>query len=217
MPKTFGRRRHPCFCFQPKFYGCKKSNKVKIGLDGSEHDESMTHTGNVDSGIDSVEQTYKFETAFLNPDCYEKLSPEIEPKEVAKQFLKVSNLKKQYENGFKAVNGINVKMYTDQIFCLLGHNGAGKTTTISMLTGLIGSSSGDATLFGNDMFKQMDLVRKEMGVCPQHDVLFDLLTPEEHLEIFYEFKGADKKNKKEEIKQLLNDIGVADKKDNMAY
>lgn len=31
-----------------------------------------------------------------------------------------------------------------------------------------------------------------MGVCPQHDVLFELLTPEEHLEIFYEFKGGDK-------------------------
>ena len=56
-----------------------------------------------------------------------------------------------------------------------------------------------------------------MGVCPQHDVLFDLLTPEEHLDIFYEFKGADKTHKKEEIKKMLIDIGVADKKDNMAY
>lgn len=30
-----------------------------------------------------------------------------------------------------------------------------------------------------------------MGVCPQHDVLFDFLTPIEHLEIFYDFKGGD--------------------------
>ena len=30
-----------------------------------------------------------------------------------------------------------MRMYTDQIFVLLGHNGAGKTTTISMLTGMI--------------------------------------------------------------------------------
>ena len=61
-----------------------------------------------------------------------------------------------------------------------------------MLTGLINSTSGEASLFGNDMFAEMDVVRKEMGVCPQHDVLFDLLTPEEHLDIFYEFKGASK-------------------------
>ena len=56
-----------------------------------------------------------------------------------------------------------------------------------------------------------------MGVCPQHDVLFDLLTPEEHMDIFYEFKGADKTNKKKEIDALLEDIGVADKRKNLAY
>lgn len=115
------------------------------------------------------------------------------------QFLKVEGLKKQYENGFKAVNGLNVKMFSDQIFVLLGHNGAGKSTTISMLTGLINSSEGRASLFGIDMFSQMGQARQTMGVCPQHDVLFDLLTPEEHLEIFYEFKGADTSNKDKEI------------------
>ena len=88
----------------------------------------------------------------MNPLCYEKLDPEIENKEQAKHFLKIDNLQKEYENGFKAVNGLNVKMYTDQIFCLLGHNGAGKTTTISMLTGLIHSSSGSVNLFGDDVF-----------------------------------------------------------------
>lgn len=68
-----------------------------------------------------------------------------------------------------------------------------------MLTGLINNTQGEANLFGIDMFSQMDEARKVMGVCPQHDVLFDLLTPEEHLEIFYDFKGADKTHKKKEI------------------
>lgn len=52
-----------------------------------------------------------------------------------------------------------------------------------------------------------------MGVCPQHDVLFDLLTPEEHLDIFYDFKGGDPARKEEEIRGLIVDVGVApDKK-----
>ena len=52
-----------------------------------------------------------------------------------------------------------------------------------------------------------------MGVCPQHDVLFDLLTPEEHLDIFYDFKGGNPATKAEEIKSLIVDVGVApDKK-----
>jgi len=56
-----------------------------------------------------------------------------------------------------------------------------------------------------------------MGVCPQHDVLFDLLTPEEHLDIFYDFKGADPAKKKDEIEKIMKDVGVDDKKKNMAY
>ena len=50
-------------------------------------------------------------------------------------------------------------MYNGEIFALLGHNGAGKTTTISMLTGLISSSSGKAEVFGYDLFSEMNEVR----------------------------------------------------------
>jgi len=64
-------------------------------------------------------------------------------------------------------------MYNSQIFALLGHNGAGKTTVISMLTGLLNKTQGGARCFDVDMFERMDEVREFMGVCPQHDVLFD--------------------------------------------
>lgn len=75
-------------------------------------------------------------------------------------------MKKTFENGFEAVKGVNLKMYTGQIFALLGHNGAGKTTTISMLTGLISSTDGQAEVLGLDLFGDMDSVRHKMGVCP---------------------------------------------------
>ena len=54
-----------------------------------------------------------------------------------------------------------------------------------------------------------------MGVCPQHDVLFDLLTPQEHLEIFCDFKGV-KSDKDKEINQILKDIDLYEKKDSRA-
>ena len=66
---------------------------------------------------------------------------------------------KEYPNGFKAVNGINVKMYKNQIFALLGHNGAGKTTTISMLTGLLPKTKGYAEVFDKSLFSEMQGVR----------------------------------------------------------
>lgn len=143
-------------------------------------------------------------------DVYEPVSKEVGKLELRRLLLKVSGLEKTYENGFKAVNGINLKMYSGQIFALLGHNGAGKSTTISMLTGLFEATAGAAEVFGINMFEQMDRVRQIMGVCPQHDVLFELLTPEEHLDIFYDFKGADPDpvKKQTEIDTLLRDVGV---------
>ena len=82
-------------------------------------------------------------------------------------------------------------MYNGQIFALLGHNGAGKTTTLSMLTGLLEPTSGRAEVFGKDIFNEMDEIRKILGVCPQHDVLFEMLTPEEHLRLYAAFKGTE--------------------------
>jgi ABC-type multidrug transport system ATPase subunit len=66
-------------------------------------------------------------------------------------LLQVRDLRKTYANGFTAVKGLNVKMYQGQIFALLGHNGAGKTTLISMLTGLLQPTSGEAEVFGIDI------------------------------------------------------------------
>lgn len=115
-------------------------------------------------------------------------------------------LKKTYDNGFQGVKGINLRMFSGQIFALLGHNGAGKTTTVSMLTGLIKSTEGFAEIFGMDLFDKMDDVRQFLGVCPQHNILFEHLTPEEHLEIFCDFKGVEKRAKQEEIDKMLRDI-----------
>lgn len=57
-------------------------------------------------------------------------------------------------------------MFEGQIFALLGQNGAGKTTTISMLTGLLPATAGNATVYNRDIFNEMKEVRQKMGVCP---------------------------------------------------
>ena len=64
---------------------------------------------------------------------------------------------------------------------LLGHNGAGKTTLIYMLTGMLNMSEGEASLFGKSVKKEIIEVRKQIGLCQQHDVLFDNMSIEEHL------------------------------------
>ena len=75
-------------------------------------------------------------------------------------------------------------MFKGQITALLGHNGAGKTTTISMLTGLFTPTGGRALINGLSVVEDIDLIRTNLGICPQHNVLFDRLTVREHLYFF---------------------------------
>lgn len=86
--------------------------------------------------------------------------------EANNSYLKIEDLQKTFSSGFQAVKGVSLKMYESQIFALLGHNGAGKSTTISMLTGLIEKSSGEAACYDVNLFNEMDEVREFMGVCP---------------------------------------------------
>lgn len=99
-------------------------------------------------------------------------------------------------------------MYNGQIFALLGHNGAGKTTTLSMLTGLLEPTAGEASVMNLDIFNNMEEVRKHLGVCPQHDVLFEFLNPEDHLRLFAAFKGTPKDQIEAQVAQMLVDIDL---------
>ena len=53
------------------------------------------------------------------------------------QALKIEKLNKIYDNGFQALNNINLEITPGEIFALLGPNGAGKTTLISTICGLV--------------------------------------------------------------------------------
>jgi ATP-binding cassette subfamily A (ABC1) protein 3 len=111
-----------------------------------------------------------------------------------------------------AVAGTDLTIYNGQIFALLGHNGAGKTTTLSMLTGLIEPDAGHAEVFGIDIFNQMDEMRKNLGVCPQHDVLFEFLTPEDHLRLFAAFKGTPEDIIEDQVQKMLGEIDLLQQK-----
>jgi ABC-type multidrug transport system ATPase subunit len=111
-----------------------------------------------------------------------------------------------------AVDGLNLTMYSGQITALLGHNGAGKSTTISILSGLIEPSFGTAIIEGLDIRTDMNAIRRNLGVCPQHDVLFPDLTVEEHLILFASFKGAKGKAMREEVEAMIKSVGLTEKR-----
>nr|CAD7402680.1 unnamed protein product [Timema poppensis] len=140
---------------------------------------------------------------------------ESEPKHL---HLGVSlcNLGKVYGNKKVAVRNLNLNFYEDQITSFLGHNGAGKTTTISILTGLLRPSSGTAYIYGVDIRKDMDSIRQSLGTCPQHNVLFDELTVEEHLWFYARLKDRPVVNIEMEINIMIEDLGLPDKRQTLS-
>ncbi|CAK9312054.1 unnamed protein product [Citrullus colocynthis] len=83
-----------------------------------------------------------------------------------------------------AVRGLSLALARGECFGLLGPNGAGKTSFINMMIGLIKPTAGTALVEGLDISTEMNGIYSSMGVCPQHDLLWETLTGREHL-LFY--------------------------------
>ncbi|CAN8200951.1 unnamed protein product [Coccothraustes coccothraustes] len=109
-----------------------------------------------------------------------------------------------------AVDNLSLNFYEGNITSLLGHNGAGKTTTISILTGLFPTSSGTIFVYGKDIRTDQEVIRKNMGVCMQHNVLFNYLTTKEHLLLYGYIKvpHCSKQELYQEVKRTLKETGL---------
>ncbi|XP_067103215.1 phospholipid-transporting ATPase ABCA1b [Osmerus mordax] len=139
--------------------------------------------------------------------CVEEEPAHLEP------GVYIENLVKVYRHGKKlAVDGLTLGFYEGQITSFLGHNGAGKTTTMSILTGLFPPTSGTAYIMGRDIRSELSTIRQSLGVCPQHNVLFSMLTVEEHIWFYSRLKGLSEEQVKGEMDQSLKDMGMSHKR-----
>ncbi|KJE88968.1 ATP-binding cassette sub-family A member 1 [Capsaspora owczarzaki ATCC 30864] len=128
-----------------------------------------------------------------------------------KAGIRIDNLTKTYADKKTAVRNLSLNMYEGQITALLGHNGAGKTTTMSIITGMIPATSGTAYVDGYDITTSSNRARDSLGLCPQHDILFDSMTVHEHLDFYASLKGVDKSQLEREITEMISDLGFTDK------
>jgi ABC-2 type transport system ATP-binding protein len=117
------------------------------------------------------------------------------------KILEVKNLKKSF-GSIQAVEDISFSVKAGEIFTIIGPNGAGKTTTLEMIEGLVPPDQGEIR-FGELTWNQHAQTIKEMiGVQPQSSAMFDLLTPEENLNLFATF--YDYARPTAEILDLIN-------------
>lgn len=136
-----------------------------------------------------------------------------------KAGIQIHGLTKMYKgNNVKrpAVNDLSLNFYEGQITALLGHNGAGKTTTMFMLTGFLPPTAGSALVNGYDIHEDIAGVRSSLGLCPQHDILFDNLTVEEHLLFFAKLKGCPADKCQEQVSYYVDVLGLIEKRTSFA-
>ncbi|CAL1533593.1 unnamed protein product, partial [Lymnaea stagnalis] len=70
---------------------------------------------------------------------------------------------------------------------------------------------GTAIVNGYDITKHLDKARSSLGLCPQHDILFNKLNAKEHLIFYSKLHGQYNKSSNEEIRKLLIDVGLESK------
>lgn len=109
---------------------------------------------------------------------------------------------------FTAVDSISLEVAKGAICAVLGPNGAGKSTTVSMLTGLLAPTSGDAIVCDLNVALDPVAVKRKIGVLPEDLALFDDLTVEEHLELTGEIYGLDAAIARERRERLLAVLGL---------
>jgi ABC-type multidrug transport system ATPase subunit len=134
------------------------------------------------------------------------------PPATVETSVQIRGLEKVFPNGKRALGGVNLDMHQGTILGLLGHNGAGKSTTMAIMTGLYAPTKGDVKVNGVSVKHDSQGVRKQLGVCLQHNALYENFTVQEHLELFCCLKCVPQHLVKAEVDMLLTATGLTPKR-----
>lgn len=130
-------------------------------------------------------------------------------------MVQIQNLRKTYKRAdgsiIEAVKGVDLEIYQGEIFTLLGPNGAGKTTTISMISGLVTPTEGDALIGGFSISKQPLEAKRLLGFVPQEIALYPELSARLNLIFFGKMYGLGGKALNQRVDEVLAFIDLADR------
>ena len=126
----------------------------------------------------------------------------------------------------QAVKRVCLAVEKGTVFGLLGMNGAGKTTLLHTIQGKHQASEGDCfingqTEQGNKVIplscrEDVDRVRQLFGICPQHEVIWEFVTPREHLRAFAHIRGVNPTKIEPMVEALLRRMNLLEKADQTA-
>uniref|UniRef100_A0A8C1PDG5 Cholesterol transporter ABCA5 n=1 Tax=Cyprinus carpio TaxID=7962 RepID=A0A8C1PDG5_CYPCA len=187
LPGEFGTRRSVLYFLQPSYWSRRRKRYVEV---------SSVYEGEVNGTP-------------VNDESVEAVSPEFRGKEV----IRICNIHKIYrekDTKVEALRGLTFDIYEGQITALLGHSGAGKSTLMNILCGICPPTEGTATIYGSPVAEIAEgaEMKQLVGICPQFNIIFDVLTVEEHLRIFAAIKGILPSDIDSEVRKVLRDLDL---------
>jgi ABC-2 type transport system ATP-binding protein len=122
--------------------------------------------------------------------------------------LEIKDARKNF-GAVRALDGLSLSLGEGELLGLLGPNGAGKTTLIRAIAGRVRLDAGTISLYGHVL--QPEKPRRDLGVAPQENALYPLLSARENLETFGKLNGLDGKRLRERVAWALEWSGLAER------
>ncbi|KAG0204882.1 hypothetical protein BGX28_003341 [Mortierella sp. GBA30] len=188
------------------FFGKKEKNKKSQDLEGQTRRD---HTGSQRERVQGEIPLDAEEVQFEDVDVKQERARVLHDEFLPDCPLVMKNMRKIYPTNKKlAVKNVTFAVDKDTIFGLLGPNGAGKTSLIHILTGLYEPTQGWARLAGYELDTEIKDVYRNIGICPQHDILWDDLTVGEHLYFYARLKGVAASDERAAVVASLNAVSL---------
>lgn len=113
---------------------------------------------------------------------------------------------------FTAVDGLNIKVYSGEIYGFLGSNGSGKSTSIRMLCGILKPVGGTGIVLGYDVVKEPEKVKENIGYMSQKFSLYLDMTVFENLDFYAGMYGLKGEEKYARIEEMIEQMNLEDKR-----
>jgi len=153
-------------------------------------------------------------------DTIDEMVPDESPSErpAHKAVLRTDGLVKRFKKR-TVVNGVSVHISQGEIVGLLGPNGAGKTTTFRMVVGILRPNAGKVFLDSRDITRLPMYKRARLGInyLPQEPSIFRRMTVEENILSILQTMPYKRKQRRERLDQLLEELGVTHIRKSEAY
>ena len=114
---------------------------------------------------------------------------------------------KRYENGFTAVDGLNLEIEDGEFLVLLGPSGCGKSTTLRMLAGLEEVTEGDV-MIGNARVNDLPPGARGIGMVFQSYALYPHMSVEDNLSFGLKMMKGEERKSDDEVSKLISETAA---------